>query len=329
MPKKSLVVQTVALLRKRGQKSLEIARQSVQQEEIRHKPLGDALRYFADEAFPDIMHPGLLSVYCEAVGGNPDETIQVGGAMTLLVAAADIHDDLVDESTIKNGKPTVLGKYGKDVAILVGDAFLIKGLYILHEATARLPIDNKNAILNLTKQAFFDLSSAEAEEATLRGNVDLSWRDYFDLIKRKTAVSEATAKIGAILGNGTAREVQTLGEIGYLIGLLSTIRDEFIDVFQPDELANRLTKEIPPLPVLNVFQDPDRKNQILQLFKQGKLTKKRTEKIVSIVMEAKQTEELKKEMRFFIEKGLQSVLSQKGVKKPLRMLLESTIEDLQ
>jgi geranylgeranyl pyrophosphate synthase len=105
-PKKSLVKQTVALLRRRGQKSLKIARQSIQQEQIRHKPLADALRYFAESSFPDVMHPGLLSVYCEAVGGNPDETIQVGAAMTLLVAAADIHDDLVDESTVKNGKPT-------------------------------------------------------------------------------------------------------------------------------------------------------------------------------------------------------------------------------
>ena len=111
----------------------------------------------------------------------------------------------------------------------------------------------------MIKQAFFDLSSAEAEEATYRGNIDLSGREYLELIKRKTAVSEATARIGAILGNATTNEVQTLGEIGRIIGLLSTMRDEFIDVFEPEELATELTNEILPLPVLNVFQDPKKR----------------------------------------------------------------------
>lgn len=327
--KKSLVKQTVALLRTRGQKSLEIARQSIQQEEIRYKPLGDAMRYFADEAFPHIMHPGLLSVYCEAVGGDPAETILIGAAMTMLVAAADIHDDLVDESTVKNGKQTVLGKYDKNVAVLAGDAFLIKGLYLLHEAIAKLPEDKRNTILKLIKQAFFDLSSAEAEEASLRTNINLSCHDYFDLIKRKTAVSEATAKIGAILGGATTSEVQTLGEIGYIIGLLSTMRDEFIDVFEPDELANRFTKEILPLPILNVFQDPEKKEKIVQLLKEGNLRKKKTEKIVGIVMGAKETEELKKEMQFLIEKGLRSASCLQGATHTLRLLLESAVEDLQ
>jgi geranylgeranyl pyrophosphate synthase len=186
-------------------------------------------------------------------------------------------------------------------------------LYLFHEAIARLPSDKRNALLKLVKQAFFDLSSAEAEEATFRGNVDLLGRDYFELMKRKTAVSEATAKIGVILGNGTAKEVQTLGELGYILGLLNTL----------------FAKEILPLPVLNVFQDPETKAQIVQLLKKGKLTKKKTERIVGIVMEAKENEELKKEMHFLIKKGLRSVSRLKGAPPMLRLLLDSAVEDLQ
>jgi len=326
--KKSLVKETVTLLRNRGAKSLEIARQSIRQEEIKHKLLAEAMRYFATEAFPDVMHPGLLTIYCEAVGGKPDETIQVGAAMTLLVAAADIHDDLVDGSEIKNGKPTVLGKYGKDIAVLTGDAFLIKGLYLLYEAIAEFPSGKKNALLRLVKQAFFDLSSAEAEEAAFRGNVDISGRDYFELIKRKIAVAEATAKIGAILGNGTINQVRALGEIGYTLGLLNTLRDEFIDVFEADELSNRFKNEILPLPVLYVFQDPEKKKQIIQLLKELKLTKAKTERIVDIVMEAKETEELRNEMRFLMRKGLRSASKLRCAQKQLMLMLNSATEDL-
>lgn len=327
--KKSLVEQTVALLRKRGKKSLEIALQSIQQEQIRHKPLEEAMRYFADEVFPHVMQPGLLSIYCEAVGGNPDETVQVGAAMVMLVAAADIHDDLVDESVVKNEKPTVLGKYGKDIAVLAGDAFLIKGIYLLDEATLKLPLGKRNAILKLIKQAFFDLSSAEAEEAMLRGNINLPGQKYLDLIKQKTAVSEATAKIGAILGDGTTERVQMLGEIGQTIGLLSAMRDEFIDMFEPNELFNRFTNEILPLPILNVFKDSEKKDQIIKLLKKGKLTKKRTERIVDIVMEAKETMQMQKEMQFRIREGIRIYLTLPNVEKTLRLLLESLAEDLQ
>jgi len=326
--KKSLVKQTVALLRKRGKKSLEIARHSIEQDEIKHQPLRDALRYFADEMFPHIGHPGLLSVYCEAVGGDPDKTTQIGAAMVMLVSAADIHDDLIDESKVKNGKRTLFGKYGKDLAVLAGDAFLMKGMYLLEDAMLKFSIDKRNRVLGLIKQAFFDLSSAEAEEVAQRGNIDLSGPLFFELIKGKSAVSEATGRIGAVLADGTERDVQNLGEIGYIVGLLGTMRDEFIDVFEPHELNNRFVGEILPLPVLYVFQDSAKKNRILELLKEGMLTKKKTEEIVRIVMEAKEIEILKAEMFLLIEQGLASLTTLSGAKEPLRLLLESTTEDL-
>jgi len=326
--KKSLVKQTVALLRKRGKKSLEIARHSIEQDEIKHQPLRDALRYFADEMFPHIGHPGLLSVYCEAVGGDPDKTTQIGAAMVMLVSAADIHDDLIDESKVKNGKRTLFGKYGKDLAVLAGDAFLMKGMYLLEDAMLKFSIDKRNRVLGLIKQAFFDLSSAEAEEVAQRGNIDLSGPLFFELIKGKSAVSEATGRIGAVLADRTEKDVQNLGEIGYIVGLLGTMRDEFIDVFEPQELNNRFVGEILPLPVLYVFQDSAKKNRILELLKEGMLTKKKTEEIVRIVMEAKEIDILKAEMFLLIEQGLASLAALSGAKEPLRLLLESTAEDL-
>ena len=172
--KETPVQQTVALLRERGKEALEVAKQSVQQEKIGYKPLQEALNYFIEEVFKDVMQPGLLSLYCEAVGGKPDETMQVGAAMVLLVGAADLHDDLIDGSKIKNQKPTVLGKFGKEITVLAGDALLIEGIYLLHEATAGYPAKKRNAILESIKQAFFDLSSAESEEVSHRGENDLT-----------------------------------------------------------------------------------------------------------------------------------------------------------
>src|SRR3972149_1980458 len=113
--KEKLTERTVALLRERGQKAIAVSRQSILQEKIQYKPLRDALCYFIDEVFCDVFQPGLLSLYCEAVGGDPNETTQTGAAMVLLVGAADLHDDIIDQSTTKNSKPTVFGKFGQDI----------------------------------------------------------------------------------------------------------------------------------------------------------------------------------------------------------------------
>ena len=203
--KETLVQQTLTLLRERGKEALEVAKQSIQQENIGYKPLQEALNYFIEEIFKDVMQPGLLSLYCEAVGGRPSDTVQVGAAMVLLVGAADLHDDIIDGSATKNQKPTVLGKFGKDVTILTGDALLIKGVYLLHEAIEGFHKKKAKAILELIKKAFFNLSSAEAEEAGYGGKNDLSSEEFLGIIKRKLAVAEATGKIGALIGNSGRR----------------------------------------------------------------------------------------------------------------------------
>lgn len=326
--KEKLVERTVALLRERGKDALEVAKQNILREKIKYKPLQEALRYFIDEVFQDVMHPGLLSIYCEAVGGDPNETTQVGAALVLLVGAADLHDDIIDQSTTKNLKSTVLGKFGQEITVLAGDALLINGIILLHEAIQKFPENKRRAILELIKQAFFDLSSVEAEEASYRGKTDLSWQKYLEIIKKKAAVSEATARIGGILGEGTISEVNTLGDYGRTLGLLSTMRDEFIDVFEPEELANRTVRECLPLPVLNVFQDPKKKDMIIQLLNGREMTRKKAEKIVDIVMEAKETEELKKMMQSLIYETTYKLSKLKRNKEPLRLLLESTVEDL-
>ena len=320
--------QVSAILRQRGQSALETSKRAILKERINHQPLQEALYYFIDEVWPKILHPGLLSIYCEAVGGDPKETMQVGAAMVLLVGAADLHDDIIDQSKVKNFKPTVFGKFGKDIAILAGDALLIEGMYLLHSALEGFPKNKRTEILELVKQAFFDLSSAEADEAVFRGSIDLPGEQYLEIIKKKVAVAEATAKIGAILGDGTVEQVETLADYGRTLGLLLTIRDEFIDVFESDELVNRARNEILPLPVLYAFQDPTKKDVILQLLKGRKLTSEKTDKIVDIVTDANETQELKREMKRLVQRGLRNASSLEVCGKMLELLLESTVEDL-
>jgi geranylgeranyl diphosphate synthase type II len=326
-PDRKLVKQVQILLTERGRKAFEIAKDSILQEKIDCPLTSDALRYFMKDFWYDVVHPALLSLTNEAVGGTANATTHVGAAMVLLAGAADVHDDIIDQSTIKDSKLTVFGKFGKDIAILTGDILLFEGLTILDKACEAFPEDQRKAILELTKRAFFEISSAEAKETKLRARIDASPIEYLNLIRAKASVAEAHARIGAIIGGATLEEIERLGHYGRTIGVLMSVRDEFVDMFEPEELINRIKNECLPLPILFALKDPRKEKRIMSLLKPS-LSKGETNQIVELVMEAKQVLRLKKEMMAMILYEEQSLPCVKKCAAEFDLLLNSAMEDL-
>ncbi|MFZ0966561.1 MAG: polyprenyl synthetase family protein [Candidatus Bathyarchaeia archaeon] len=329
MKKRKLMIEALNLLKKRGQKASDIARKAILQEKIQYAPLSEALRYFTAN-WRDFNHPALLSLACEAVGGHPDATTNIGAAIVLLTSAADIHDDIIDQSITKGGKLTVFGKFDKDIALLAGEIFLFKGLTLLHDECQRLHIQQKQAIIKLTEQAFFEIVSAEAKETSFKGKYDLAPEEYSNIIGMKAAIAEATMRIGAILGCGTSEEIDALGHYGRTLGIVTTIRDEFIDIFEPNELKNRAEKECLPLPILYAFKNTKTKNEVIRLLKKRKLTEKNAYTIVDAVTDAKEVKKLKKQMQMLIRKEVKRLnfVTKSEILQGLKLLLLSVVEDL-
>jgi geranylgeranyl pyrophosphate synthase len=323
---KKLMKQAIRILQERGERSVDIARQTILQEKIEFRPLKDAVAFFMKD-WNDVLHPALVALSCEAVGGNCDETIELGAALVLLAGGADVHDDIIDHSITKGSKTTVFGKFGSDIAILVGDALLLKGIYLLHQGSEVLPIEKKEAVLEIIKQAFFEISSAEAEETSLRGKRDYSVQDYLKIIRHKVAGSEASTKIGAILGNGNEKEIEILGQFGRTFGILLTVRDEFVDTYEKDELKNRRDCECLPLPIIAFLEDDSRKEQILRLL-EDPLTEDKIERILNFSIDCNVTRKLVKKMKLMVEKENMKLSSIKHIGSTLALLLESTLQDL-
>ena len=316
------------LLEERGRKAYEVAKEEILNEEIGHKPVRDALEYFIEELWHNFQHPALLSLTCESVGGKPEDTTFIGAALVLLTGAADIHDDIIDQSETKGSKPTVFGKFGRDMALLVGDALLLKGFTLLGKACEDFPKKRGREIINLVKDAFFEIGVAEAKEASLRGNWDLAAEEYLDIIRMKAAIAEVTARIGAILGGGNSKEINALTHYGRTLGILMTIRDDFIDLFEVDELRNRAENECLPLPVLYAFRNTRKKSEIVRLLRKDKITEEQTEEILDLVLDMNEVQEVKKEMQLLIKKE-ENLSSHIGRNKNiLKLLLQSTLEDL-
>lgn len=327
---KKLMEQVQILLKERGQKAFEIAKNAILQEKIKSELVYEALRYFIEESWYDVQHPALISLTCEAVDGNPNSTVHIGAAMVLLAGAADIHDDIIDKSRIKCSKPTVFGKFGNDIAILAGDALLFKGATLLNEACEKLPEKQGKTILNLTKQAFFEIGSAEAKEATLKGKYDLTPEEYYHIIEMKAAVAEANARIGAIVGGGKPKQIEALGCYGRTLGILMSIRYDFVDIFEPEELKNRVQNEILPLPLLYAFTNPKTKNTIMPILLKTNITEDDAQTVVSTMFKSRGVRDLKENMHSLMNLGMQTLhcVKKSTVRRFMKALMESSVEDL-
>lgn len=317
------------VLSHKGNKSLEMAKESVLREKIQSKKAREALAYYV-ENFLEFTPAAFLALACEAVGGKTENTTLIGAVITLFVGAIDIHDDIIDQSEVKDGRQTVFGSYGKEVALLTGDALLIKGFALFQTATQIFQPEKMIRIAETIQEAFFEMGDAHALEANLKGKLDVTPKEYLQLIKKKAASVEAYTKIGAIIGNGTLNEIEMLAKYGRIWGMLSTIRNDFVDLYDPDELQNRRLNEILPLPVLCSFRDPQTKSETMKILAKERITESDLENILNMIVEMKQAKNLKKLMETWVHeaKGCLDRLQRSKPKSILQEFVSVMLEDI-
>jgi len=216
-----------------------------------------------------------MSIVCEASGGNPDKIIAVAASISLISGGIDIHDDIIDRSDTKLSHLTIFGKFGEDIALLVGDALLFKGLTLLCESVKReVSVEKIPQIFKLINRMFFELGDAEALELQFRGRKDISPEEYLRLVRKKAADVEALTRIGAILGGGSEEEIEKLGEYGRLLGMILILRDDMWDTTDFAETLHRIKKECLPLPILYALQSNKTRPKITSTILKQPITRK-------------------------------------------------------
>jgi len=320
--------QVQKFLEERGRKALEIAKKEMLQEKFECKEVREALDYFMTEYWQDTFRPALLSLCCEAVGGDPDATIPIAIPLSLISGAVDIHDDIIDRSKIKEGRSTVYGKFGEKIALLVGDALIFKGFILLCKTKFHLA-EKMLKIMDVVKDTFFELGESEALELGFRGRLDVTPKEYLSMVKMRATTVEAHTRIGAVIGDGTETEIKALSEYGKTLGMLLIIRDDFVDMFEKEELLHRMDYECLPLPFLYAFQNQSIKKEIVPMLK-NKTTFDLTT-ILETILKSNEVKSLKKTISSMAKNGILP-LSKLEIQGPayeiLQMLILATKEDL-
>ena len=295
------------ILGRRGRRALEEAMKRIPSEGIECKEVLGALEHFRSR-WLDLARPTLLSLACEAVGGDPEATISVAIAMTHIAGAIDIYDDIIDESTMKRSRPTMLGRFGRDVTLLTATALLFIGFIELYRLLKKgLPAEKLECILDVVERSFFELGDAEALELNLRQRTDVAPEEYLHVIRKKAADVEALAHIGAILGGGSEEEIKALCKYGRSLGMLMILRDDLGDMLDFGEFPHRVKKEVLPLPLLYSLRDPGSREELIRILRKRRIGKRDVRRVLEIAYQTGALKSLGELMRKIAGKAIESL----------------------
>mgnify|MGYP001464234085 FL=1 len=183
------------------------------------------------------IRPIILLLSSECAGKIDDNTLAAACAIEFLHTESVIHDDIIDNETLRRQKDPFHIKYGYNTSVLTGDFVL--GL-ILNIASR---INNPRVTKNLATTAMM-MSEGEMIEGRLETSEDVTFDDYIKVIEYKTAIAfETASRLGAIISGGTENEIESLADYGKNIGIAYQIRDDLHDWQNEDKLFNLLIKK--------------------------------------------------------------------------------------
>ena len=183
------------------------------------------------------IRPIILNLAAESVGKIDENVLSASCAVEFLHMESIIHDDIIDNETMRRQKNHFTSNMDIIQVYLTGDFVL--GLILA--ISSRL--DNARITKDLATTAML-MSEGEMIEGRLETSEDVTFDDYLKVIEYKTAVAfQVAARIGAIIANGTEEQIEALTEYGKNLGIAYQIRDDLLDWKNEDKLFNLLIKK--------------------------------------------------------------------------------------
>lgn len=257
-----------------------------------------------------------------------------GGAHHLLAAIIEIihtatllHDDVVDASTLRRGRPSANAIYGNMASVLCGD-FLYSRAFQLMIELERLEILAELAAVSNT------LAEGEMLQLKCSHNADLTEAQYFAVIEQKTArLFEASCKIPCLLKEEYARYFEALANYGKNIGLAFQIIDDALDYASESKVMGKnpgddLAEGKMTLPLIYALKNAKKADQLLikKAIHAGDVTQ--LKKIQSLIAETKALDYTHQQAEIFANKAKKSLqeLPESIYKKALLDLCDISIK---
>ena len=180
------------------------------------------------------IRPALCVATSRAFGGRDADILPVAVAIELLHNAFLVHDDIVDGSERRRGRPTLPAEYGIGLALNAGDALAVLSNQILRRHTSRMDGDLAERLLSeFDAMALRTLEGQATELGWRHDGVDgLEPADYLDLIMHKTCwyTTVHPLRVGALIGGRGGTDLRPMVRFGFYLGAAFQIQDDLLNL---------------------------------------------------------------------------------------------------
>ena len=161
---------------------------------------------------------------------NPALAIEMFHNFTLL------HDDVMDRSYMRRGKPCVHVKWDENTAILSGDALQVVAYQYMQQA----PADKLPECMDIFSRTALEVCEGQAMDMLFESTDSVGKDDYLEMVRLKTAVLLAgSLKIWAVLAGAPSADADRLYDFGINIGIAFQIKDDVLDVWGNAEVFGK------------------------------------------------------------------------------------------
>jgi octaprenyl-diphosphate synthase len=185
------------------------------------------------------LRPALLLLICGALGYTGAQRFNLAAVVEFIHTATLLHDDVVDESTLRRGRATANESFGNPASVLVGDFLYSRAFQMMLDA-------GQTRIMEILADATNVIAEGEVLQLMNMHDASLTEEAYLRVIRSKTAkLFEASARLGAVLsGAGPALE-QACADYGQALGTAFQVIDDVLDYDgNADEMGKNLGDDL-------------------------------------------------------------------------------------
>jgi len=200
------------------------------------------------------LRPALLLLAANAAEARGEARFELAAVVEFIHTATLLHDDVVDVSQLRRGRPTANAAFGNAAAVLVGDFLYSRAFQMMvgvdDMRVMRVLADATNTIAEGEVLQLMNCHDPEVDEAR-----------YLEVIRRKTAkLFEASGRLGGVLGRASTAIEEGLARYGMHLGTAFQLIDDVLDYSGDPEtigksLGDDLAEGKPTLPLIRVMRD--------------------------------------------------------------------------
>ncbi len=187
------------------------------------------------------LRPMLLMLTCGIFSDRPERAMPAAAAVEVFHNFTLLHDDIMDNAAMRRGKPSVAARWGRNVAILSGDAMLIWAYRLLGQVEPallpRILAEFNEMAIGVCEGQQYDMDYEERQKVSVV--------EYMRMIELKTSVLLGGAVvIGALLGGATAEDCARMRKFAIELGLAFQLQDDLLDSYGDERLGKPIGGDI-------------------------------------------------------------------------------------